>query len=78
MKKLNAKKINKIISSLEEHRETLDGVLNDEQETFDARSEKWQESEKGEHASNMLSEIDASITSIDQLIEELSNSLDEY
>lgn len=49
---------------LEWARDCTEDVLNDEQEVFDSRSEKWQESERGEQAQEQLDTLQSILDAI--------------
>lgn len=78
MKKSNVNKLQKILDNLEEYKDTLSEVLEAEQEIFDNKSEKWQESDKGEHAQNALYELEKALTSLESFYDELTNATDTY
>lgn len=50
---------------LEEIKNEFEDIQSDEQEVFDGRSEKWQESEKGEAFQNQLDEIGNVMNALD-------------
>ena len=78
MKKSYKNNILKILENLEEFQDQIQNILGDEQESFDKKSEKWQESDKGSHSENVISELENASISIENLIEELTNSMEEY
>lgn len=78
MKKSNIKVIKKIIDQLEDQKDELVNVFEDEEAIVSSRTEKWLDSDKGQHASNCLSELENAIDSIERLYEELTNSIEEY
>lgn len=52
-----SKKIQKIWDRLEAIRDELESLEAEAQDTYDNRSERWQESEKGEEYSEMISAL---------------------
>lgn len=88
MKKPYLKKLAKIRGRFEELaeellkiQEDLDNIVSDEQSTFESRSEKWRESEKGEEADQeleKLEEVSTDITSIKESIDDIVGNLTSF
>ncbi len=85
MKKSNEKTLAEVKAALEEIHSRLDGeelvkpltdVLEDEQEAFDAKSDKWKEGEKGEEAQGALNDMQAAIDALEQATQYVSEALD--
>lgn len=49
---------------MEESRCIVEDIMNEEQESFDNKSEKWQEGEKGEEAQEIINNLESAIESI--------------
>lgn len=75
MNKTNVKELGKAIALLEEAAASVHAVLDDEQDTFDGRSEKWQESEAGELAQEVLDALQTQIDAIEEAAGELSGAI---
>lgn len=60
-----------IIKNLEKELDRLDELVTEREETFWDRSEKWQESEKGEEFEDKTNELDLLKGELDELIESL-------
>jgi len=69
MNKTRQKQIDKAISLLEEAKDLLDTAQTEEQEFFDNMSEKVQESEKGEKASEAANALQEAVDYCDQAID---------
>lgn len=78
MKKSNIKSIKKIIDAIESYKDELTIIFEEEEAIIDGRSERWLDSDKGQHATNALSELESAVTSVENLFDELSNSIDSY
>jgi hypothetical protein len=76
MNKTNQKELATLIGTLEEAVAAIQAIHDDEQEAFDDKSEKWQESEKGEEASEALDTIQAQVDALEEIVGELSGMLD--
>lgn len=71
-----SKKIEKIIDKLGELQETLTTMAEEAQEIYDYRSERWQDSEKGEEYAEMISAIEDAANSVGEAIDYLSDYID--
>lgn len=71
------KKIAKALGNIQEAQELLNEVLGDIQEVYDNKSERFQESEKGEEMSNDISTLEDAINNADYAIDSLGNFEDE-
>lgn len=78
MKKANVKSIEKILADLEEKKDVLTSIFEEEESIISSRSDKWLESEKGEYAQERLSDLENGIASIESLFDELTNSIESY
>ncbi len=76
MNKTNQKEVSALISTIEEAVAALQAITDDEQEAFDEKSEKWQESEKGEEASEVLDTLQAQVDALEEVAGELSGMID--
>jgi flagellar biosynthesis chaperone FliJ len=76
MNKTNQKELATLIGTLEEAVAAIQAIHDDEREAFDDKSEKWQESEKGEEASEALDTIQAQVDALEEIVGELSGMLD--
>ena len=56
-------------TELEKINEQLEKMLESAQDSFDSKSEKWQESEKGEIAQKQIDFLQSSVDSLCELIE---------
>lgn len=74
MNKQRRKDIDTIIQALEEIREQIQFVLEEEQEYLDNIPENLQNSEKHETAQTAVSELEEADGSIDDIIEHLENA----
>jgi hypothetical protein len=61
MKTADKKMIDKCISDIEEIGSSIETLRDRLQEEFDDKSEKWQESDKGEELSQVISDLSAVI-----------------
>lgn len=68
-----SKKIEKIISRLEDIQSDLDQLAEEAQDYFDERSEKWQESEKGEAWCDKISALEDASYSVGDAVDYLSD-----
>lgn len=67
-----SKKIDKITKKLETIQEELTAMAETAQETYDSRSDRWQESEKGEEYSDMISALEDAASSVGDAVDYLS------
>lgn len=65
------KKTDSFISQLEDMKEYIGDIINKKQESYDTKSEKWQESEKGE-------ELQAEISNLGELLESIETTIDKF
>lgn len=76
MKKSNVNEIekawNKVAEArglIEYARDAVEYVLNDEQEIFDNRSEKWQEGERGQEAQELLNNLETVLEALNNVFD---------
>lgn len=67
------KKIDKITDKLLELQEELEQMAQDAQDVFDNRTERWQESEKGEEYQEMISALEDAANSVQDAYDYLSD-----
>lgn len=68
MNKARRKEIDSVIATLEEAKERLESIRDDEQDYFDNMPEQFQYAEKGEAAEEAISNLDYAIDQIDEAI----------
>lgn len=68
-----SKKIEKICVKLDEIRESLEALAEEAQDVFDNRTERWQESEKGEEYSEMISALEDAASSVQDAYDYISD-----
>lgn len=61
-------KLEKITALLDEAHSLLDGVIGERIEYFEAKSEKWQESDKGQEYSDFTTELEGVVDSLDEAL----------
>lgn len=66
------KKTNSFISQLEDMKEHIEELLGKKQDSYDSKSEKWQESEKGEEMQSEISNLEELVSSIEDTIEKFN------
>lgn len=66
--------INKIVETLEEAKQQLLDILNDEQESFDNTPENLQDSERGIQSLAAIESLEEGETLFDELIDTLNNA----
>ena len=69
MNKARRKEIDSVIATLEEAKERLESIRDDEQEYYDTMPENFQYGEKGEAAEETVSNLDYAIDQIDEAID---------
>lgn len=69
MNKARRKEIDEIISLVEQAKERLEAVRDDEQEYYDCMPENFQQGEKGEQAEEAVNCLDQAIDSLDEAID---------
>lgn len=72
MDKAQTKSISEHISTLEQMQADIEAIRDEMTEKFEAKSEKWQESEAGEAAQEKINEVNAVIDQMDALTSDLS------
>ena len=77
MNNTRRKAIQKIIDTLEDLREDLDALKDEEQEAFDNLPESLQESEQGEAMEHSAYVLEDARDSIDLVIDSLAESIDQ-
>lgn len=73
MNKSDLKMLAAILAQIEEAKETVETIRDAARETFDNRSEKWQESDKGQEASEECDRLDALCDALDSAVSEFGN-----
>lgn len=76
MNNYRRKDIANIIQSLEELKEQITNVKNEEQDYFDNIPENLQMSERAENSQNAISELENSECSIDEIISSLQTAME--
>jgi len=71
---MTVKKINAIFAKLEDIRSDLKAIHAVYQDTFDKKSARWQESEKGEVLSSRISYLESALSDIDSLMANLDEA----
>ena len=74
MNKARRKEIDSVIEALEEAKEQLEVIRDDEQDYFDNMPESFQYAEKGEAAEEAISNLDYAIDQIDEVIENAASA----
>ncbi len=72
MNKKQKAAIDALATPLENAQGEMQTVVDDLQESFDAKSEKWQESEKGQTAQEQIDALQAATTDLDNVIQALA------
>ena len=67
------KKIDKITDKLLELHDELEQMAGEAQDVFDSRTERWQESEKGEAYADMISALEDAANSVQDAYDYLSD-----
>jgi len=65
---MTVKKIKAVYSKLEDLQSQLNDIHASYQDTFDKKSARWQESEKGEVLSNRISYLESALADMDSLM----------
>ena len=65
-------RIEKLRSKLEEIQEQIDNLASEMQDTYDSRSERWQESEKGEEYQETIDALVEASQSVGDAVDTLS------
>ena len=71
---MSVKKIKAIFATLEDLQSQINDIHAVYQDTFDKKSARWQESEKGEVLSNRISYLENALTDIDCLMANLDEA----
>ena len=71
---MTVKKIKTIFAKLEQIQSDLNAIHATYQDTFDKKSARWQESEKGEVLSNRINYLESALTDIDSLMANLDEA----
>lgn len=71
MKQSTVNKLNKIADRMRVIMEELETIRDNANDDYSEKSERWQESERGEHFSAMISVLDEAIGSTDTAISEI-------
>lgn len=75
MKKTDVKLVAAIIGDLEEKIAKLTDLRDDAQNQYDNKSEKWQESEKGEQAMEQIDYLTNACDGLESVKDDLENSM---
>lgn len=67
------KKTDEMISKMEDVKIYFEEMKNELKEKFDGKSERWQESEKGEEAQDQINEVEEVSDSCDQLLDQMQS-----
>jgi len=65
------KKIKNIINVLENYRDELTKISDEEQDAFDNRSENFQDSDKGQKCQELIDSLDNTYSELESVIEQL-------
>lgn len=65
-------KVEKLRSKLEEIQEEIDNLASEMQDTYDNRSERWQESETGEEYQEKIDALEEASQSVGDAVDTLS------
>lgn len=79
MRKFDKAAISKLAAAVAEAEENFSAMVDEVQEYYDSRSEKWQESERGEdyqNASDALYNIYETIQSLNSDLQDLEDAID--
>jgi len=68
------KEIDRIISELQQLQSDIENVLGEEQDAFDNMPEGLQQSDRGEAASEAISELESAQSGVDEVISCLENA----
>lgn len=68
------KEISKVIEQIEESRDTITDILNEEQEALDNMPESLIDSERGEQSQNAIDLLDDAISNLEEAIEHLEEA----
>ena len=60
----------------DDHLQVVTDIQEEAQEAFDNKSERWQESEKGQEAQELIDNLDAAKDALDQLARSLNDAID--
>ena len=71
MNQKQRKRLAELAGSIADISSEVGEILYDEQSAFDAKSEKWQESEKGQKQDQLISELQAAVDALDNAQHEL-------
>jgi hypothetical protein len=77
MKATEKKAINKAIADIEQMIETLTTIRDEWEDSFGSRSDKWQESDKGEAARSAIDYLTNALDSMESTKDDLSNVMSE-
>ena len=77
MKSTNRNALESAKGKLSDARSLIEEIQQDEQERFDSRSEKWQESDKGQEAQAALDALDDIVTMLEDIDDNLEDLLGE-
>ena len=66
---MNTKKLKSIFAKLEGIKSDLEDILSKAQETYDNRSEKWQESDRGEAVREWMLELEGLVSRLEESTE---------
>ena len=67
----STKEINQQLSNIEDAKVALESFKDDQQNSFDEKSDKWKEGEKGQEAEADLESLQEAIENLEEAIEKL-------
>lgn len=73
MNKERRKAIEKLVGRLNELRNDIESIQQEEQDAFDNMSESFQEGERGEAMQEGLDQLESAVNGVDESIEALEN-----
>jgi hypothetical protein len=71
---MNTKKLKSIFAKFEGLKADLEEIHSKAQDTYDGRSEKWQESEKGQAEYERISNLESAMSDLENAMECLDNA----
>lgn len=76
MKAPNKKKLEKHVETLHTIKSDIEAVYNEEREIIDSKSEKWQDSDKGQDEIVKVESLESIASDMDELLDNLSTALE--
>ena len=71
------KQVEKYIAMIEEAKQFFENLAFDRQDTYDNKSEKWQESEKGEDCQTEITDLEDIAESLEETLDRISEAYEE-